>query len=149
VRFWDASALVAWLVGEPASAALAGLLKDKRGAAIWWGTRVECASAILRREREGVLKSEVAADAWRRLLDFEEDGFQVAPLDAVRDRAVRILRVRSLRAADAFQLAAALEWCEDRPEGEGFVCLDARLRDAAAREGFEVLPAWKGVSGRA
>lgn len=141
MRFWDASALVGWLVAEPASAALGRILMAEPRTALWWGTRVECASAILRKERDGLLRAEMADDAWKRLLGVEEDGFVVMPTDKVRDRAVRLLRVRGLRAADSFQLAAALEWCEERPEGEMFICLDAKLREAAAREGFKVLPA--------
>jgi hypothetical protein len=45
-----------------------------------------------------------------------------------------------LRAADAFQLAAALLWCEEDPSRETFVCLDDRLLEAARREGFRILP---------
>jgi hypothetical protein len=37
-------------------------------------------------------------------------------------------------------LAAALVSSEDAPQGETFVCLDTRLRDAARREGFAILP---------
>jgi hypothetical protein len=44
------------------------------------------------------------------------------------------------RAADTLQLAASLVWCRERPVGRSFVCLDARLREAAVREGFSVLP---------
>lgn len=43
-------------------------------------------------------------------------------------------------AADALQLAAALDWCDGNTCGESFVCLDDRLRGAAALEGFRVLP---------
>jgi hypothetical protein len=39
------------------------------------------------------------------------------------------------------QLAAALVWCEEQSAGEVFVCLDDRLREAARREGFSLLPA--------
>lgn len=66
---------------------------------------------------------------------------EVQPSDEVRHRVLRLLRVHALRAADALQLAAALTWCRERPSGAGLVCLDGRLRDAAAREGFNVLPA--------
>jgi hypothetical protein len=45
-----------------------------------------------------------------------------------------------LRAGDALQLAAALVSSEDAPQGETFVCLDTRLRDAARREGFAIRP---------
>jgi hypothetical protein len=45
-----------------------------------------------------------------------------------------------MRAADAIQLASALVWCKENPAGESFVCLDDRLREAARKEGFSVLP---------
>ncbi len=38
------------------------------------------------------------------------------------------------------QLGAALVAVGDRPIGHAFVCADGRLGDAAAREGFAVLP---------
>jgi hypothetical protein len=37
-------------------------------------------------------------------------------------------------------LAAALVWAGGRPARHGLVCLDERLREAAAREGFAILP---------
>jgi hypothetical protein len=43
--------------------------------------------------------------------------------------------------AVALKLAAARVWCEEQPAGESFVCLGERLREAASREGFSVLPA--------
>lgn len=48
--------------------------------------------------------------------------------------------MHALRSADALQLAAALVACDERPRGETFVSLDERLRNAAQREGFTVLP---------
>jgi len=65
----------------------------------------------------------------------------VAPTPRLRRTAGRALAAHPLRAADALQLAAALTWSAEQPGGEGFVCLDDRLRDAAQREGFAVLPA--------
>ncbi|MBI3456110.1 MAG: hypothetical protein HY002_10030 [Candidatus Rokubacteria bacterium] len=38
------------------------------------------------------------------------------------------------------QLAAALLWVRGHAAQDGFVCLDQRLREAARREGFAVLP---------
>ena len=65
---------------------------------------------------------------------------EIPPWDKVRDEARRLVVTRYLRAADALQLAAALEWCAGVPHAAGFVCLDDRLRLAAAMEGFRVLP---------
>ncbi len=72
------------------------------------------------------------------LLDHSDT---VAASEEVRRRAGRLLAVHPLRAADALQLAAALVSCEDEPTGENLVCLDDRLRNAALREGFRLLPA--------
>jgi len=48
--------------------------------------------------------------------------------------------VHELRAADAFQLAAALAAAEGSPSTLELVTLDDRLALAARREGFTVLP---------
>jgi hypothetical protein len=42
-----------------------------------------------------------------------------------------------LRAADSFQLAAVLEWCEDAPQGRVFLTADQTLREAALLSGFD------------
>ena len=64
----------------------------------------------------------------------------MAPTPRLRERAGWALAAHPLRAADALQLAAALVWSDESPTGEGFVSLDDRLREAARRQGFEVLP---------
>jgi predicted nucleic acid-binding protein len=63
---------------------------------------------------------------------------EVQPTTAVRDRALRLLRVHALRAADAFQLAAALIACEEQPRDSFFYTGDQRLAAAAQAEGFTV-----------
>lgn len=65
---------------------------------------------------------------------------EVEPSEAVREQAARVLRLHPLRAADSLQLAAAMVWCQGDPSHGEFVCLDHRLRDAARREGFVILP---------
>jgi predicted nucleic acid-binding protein len=63
----------------------------------------------------------------------------VAPTDAVRAKAQRIVEQYDLRAADTFQLAAALEWCGDMPQGRKFLTADDRLFQAALLCGFDAL----------
>ena len=138
--FWDSSALVPSLVPEARSAELTALLGGDAAAVIWWASPVECQAALQRRHREKVLPREQLNDALRRLTGVVEDLDVVAPKRRVRERAGRLLAAHPLRAADALQLAAALVWCDDTPQSESFVCLDERLRSAAVREGFEVLP---------
>lgn len=64
---------------------------------------------------------------------------RVTSLDAVRERAERVLGLHPLRAADAMQLAAALVLVDDRPRKRPFVVVDRRLTDAAKREGFAAI----------
>jgi predicted nucleic acid-binding protein len=71
------------------------------------------------------------ADAWT----------EVQPSEMLRGTAERLLAVHVLSAADAFQLAAALHWCQRQPMNRELVSFDARLRDAAYKEGFTILPA--------
>jgi predicted nucleic acid-binding protein len=91
--------------------------------------------------REQALTPESLGAALGRLKHLVEDVDVVAPTAKLRERAGRMLAAHPLRAADALQMAAALVWCDDTPGGEGFICLDERLREAARREGFDVLPA--------
>ncbi len=64
---------------------------------------------------------------------------EINPTDAVRQKAHRLLRVHSLRAADSLQLAACLIACNDELSSLPIVCLDARLAGAAALEGLTVI----------
>lgn len=139
--FWDSSALVPTIVPAPQSTMLTALLRTDPDRALWWGTPVECQSALYRQHREAGLRAALIAQALHRLGALVEDADIVAPTLRLRDRAGRLLGVHPLRAGDALQLAAALVWCDDVPQGEGFVCLDARLREAAGREGFLLRPA--------
>lgn len=137
--FWDSSALVPLLVAEARSAEMTALIRDDAAPAIWWTSPVECQSALHRRRREGALAAPGLSEALTRLGHLVEDVDVVVPTNALRDAAGRALAAHPLRAPDALQLAAALVW-SGSATGETFVCLEDRLRDAARREGFELLP---------
>jgi len=139
VRFWDASAVVPLLLGAPPGDRLVGLLEEDSQVLAWWGSPLECASAIARREREAALSPPEAVQAEERLRLFFEASQEILPSTAVRNLARRLLRVHPLRAADALQLAAAVLGAEHAPATLDFVSLDARLSDAARREGFRVI----------
>jgi predicted nucleic acid-binding protein len=141
VRFWDASAVVPLLVEEEASGALRKRLAEDGEAVIWWGTTVECASALARRERDKSLTRAEVTRAEQRLRRLAEAWLEVLPTDPVRGMAQRLLRVHPLRAADALQLAAAVVAAEHEPASLEFVVLDDRLAEAAEKEGFVVLGA--------
>ena len=137
--FWDTAAIVPLLVDQPATTAVRDGARSDPSMVVWWGTPVECASAIARLEREQVLDV-AGVDASRSLLDeLESTWYEVAPTAAVRGHASRLLLRHPLRAADALQLAAALVWAENQPDGHRFCTLDDRLGAAARREGFKVI----------
>jgi hypothetical protein len=138
--FWDSSALVPTILPAPQSSVMIALLRSDAERALWWGSPLECQSALYRRHREARLSAASLEQALRRLAGLVEDADTVAPTLRLRDRAGRLLAAHALRAGDALQLSAALVWCDDMPAGETFVCLDERLRDAARREGFAILP---------
>lgn len=138
MKFWDASAVVPLLLAEPGRESLLRQLERDRTMLVWWGTSVECTSAIARREREGSLSLADATSAIARLRSLAEAWHEVLPSDAVRGIAQRLLRVHPLRAADSLQLAAAVVAAQPRMSLP-FVCLDDRLNDAAEREGFTTM----------
>lgn len=138
VTFWDTSAVVPLLVVESSSAILRPLARDLRPI-VWWGTAVECFSALSRRERDGSLDTEVIDRGRRRLRMLRESWLEILPSQQVRDIAERLLLRHPLRAADALQLGAALRWISQNPAGHGFLTLDRRLADAARREGFDLV----------
>lgn len=140
MRFWEPSAIVPLFISEPFSRQASELLGSKPDLVAWWGSRVECLSALRRRERKGDLDAGDVRVAIERLEALAGGWTEVLPTDAVRAGAERALAVHPLRSADALQLAAALTWRRNPSQHPEFVCLDERLRDAAAREGFAVLP---------
>ncbi len=116
------------------------LLRSDPEIAVWWATRVECQSAVARLRREKLLDVRGERQA-RRVLDrLLTSVIEIQPSAELRESALRLLDLHPLRAADALQLAAALECCGARPRGFPLVSTDDRLRDAALRQGFDVLP---------
>jgi len=140
MRFWDSSAVIPLLLEEPMSARVEAVLHEDREVVLWWATPVECASGVARSHRENRMSFATAQAALGRLDVLIAGVFEIEPVEDLRLRARRLLRIHPLRAADAFQLASALLWCSEITAGAAFVCLDKRLSEAAAREGFEVLP---------
>jgi predicted nucleic acid-binding protein len=140
MKFWDSSALVPLLIAEATSPVLRPLAAADHEMVVAWTAEIECASALLRtwREQGEVTDPEVPFS----LLTALAQQWQVVELvESLRTLAIRMLRVHPLRAADALQLAAAVIAAGDQPSALPFVSLDSRLRAAAAREGFPLLPA--------
>jgi predicted nucleic acid-binding protein len=139
MRFWDTSAIISLLVDEPGRQRLLEYFEQDAEILAWWGTPVEIASAIARREREQLISAEQAETLLASAHLLAESWQEIVPSAAVRRAAERLLRVHALRASDSLQLAAALVASDHDPGTLEIVCLDARLASAARREGFKVL----------
>ena len=140
MKFWDASAVIPLCLDEPHTDLMSGLAQADPDIVAWWGSVVECRSAMARLRREGVFDVAQADRASALVEALAREWTEVEPTQAVRRSTVDLLRQHPLRVADALQLAAARVWAGERPDGQGFVCLDGRLRDVAIKEGFQVLP---------
>ena len=134
--FWDASAIVPLLVAESTTRLMQALAAQDPDMLVWWGSEVECVSALARLERAAALDGKAMALASKRLKQLAQGWHEIEPSEIVRETAMRFLRVHPLRAADALQLAAAFTAAERRPASLRLVTLDERLADAARKEGF-------------
>jgi predicted nucleic acid-binding protein len=139
VRFWDSSAILPLLVEENATSDALAYYAVNPDMVVWWGSPVECASALARLEREKKLEPADTTQARGQLATLQAAWHEVQPMDNVRQLSQRLLRLHPLRAADSLQLAAALVACQYRPQDMEFACLDPRLGLAAEREGFSVI----------
>jgi uncharacterized protein len=110
-------------------------------------SRVEVASALWRKNRMAELSSE---DAALLTADFEFDWYgdpEVAPrfsviaASPVLNDAARLVAAHGLRAYDAIQLATANACRVVLPECNTFAAFDRSLRNAAAAEGWALMPA--------
>jgi uncharacterized protein len=139
VRFWDTSGIVPLLLEQEATTEVRPLAETDPDMAAWWGTPVECASAVARLRREGLLSMDDEEKVLGALALFREAWVEVLPGAEVQREAVRMLRVHPLKAAEALQLGAARVWA-GASSGAALVTLDERLALAARLEGFAVLP---------
>jgi predicted nucleic acid-binding protein len=133
--FWDSSALIP-LCAQQAQTRKAEALFSKHDVVVWWSTPVEIISGLTRLLRMGEISQNEFLAGKRLAQTIGMTWVLIGPSARVADQACLLLEVHSLRAADALQLAAALEWCEGKPKGNVFLSFDQRLREAAALSGF-------------
>ena len=134
--FWDASALVPLCVIQGITPSVISLYKSYP-AVVWWATPVEIASALARLVRTREISSNEWAKARQVAMALADEWSVIQPSNALRDHATRLVDRYDLKAADAMQLAAALDWCENAPRGEIFLTADQKLREAAVLSGFD------------
>lgn len=128
------------LVIEALTADVQRAYEQDPGLIVWWGTELECASAMSLRERGEELPARAVTQAFQRLEALKGSWHQIQPVEAIRRTARRLLRVHDLRTADALQVAAAIVAAEGHPEMLEVVTLDERMGDALLKEGFKLAP---------
>jgi predicted nucleic acid-binding protein len=121
MAFWDSSAIVPLCCAQSGTAQGRRLFADLGRIVAWWGTPVEARSAFARLVREGDLTSVQRATAVKLLDQLRRSWDEILPTQAVRVIAESLPDDYSLRAGDAWQLAAALVWCRERPRRRPFV----------------------------
>lgn len=134
--FWDTSALVPLCVRQGITPRAIALYK-LHDAVVWWATPVEITSALARLVRMKQLDSSDWTKARKLAKRLADSWSVIQPSDALRAKSAQLVDRCDLRAADSFQLAAALEWCEDAPQGRVFLTADQNLREAALLSGFD------------
>lgn len=137
--FWDTSAIVPLCCRQPQTAKAHQAYRVFPNIVVWWTTRVECASAFYRLERDKDLTAQQVQQALLSSETHRRLWTEIAPSDEVRTLAEHLLKKHQLRAADSLQLAAALVWCNSYAKGRAFVCDDGRLLAAAEQEGFNAV----------
>jgi hypothetical protein len=88
---------------------------------IWWATTVEIESALARLKKQARITEEEEQKLRLDLSSLKSRWFEIPPEDDVRELANTCLQQYRLQAADAFQLAAALIWCNERPRGRALL----------------------------
>ena len=138
MRVWGRSARVPLRVEQERSPRVATWVAEDQIMVVWTLTPVEIVSALRRLVREHSVEDAVARVVEVRLDERVHACHVIVDVDPVTSRATRRLRLHPLRAFDALQLGAALQWAEGYPEGRRLHTFDSRLAAAAQREGFVV-----------
>ena len=136
MKFWDTSAIVPLLVEENFSERASELLLEDDVLVVWWGTSIECISAISRLERDGQISGKAAAGLVLRLQQLRDMWNEIQPSALVKQHAERILKLHPLRAQDAQQLAAAI--VANLDVTVEVITFDEPLSLAAQKEGLRV-----------
>jgi predicted nucleic acid-binding protein len=135
--FWDSSALIPLCIMQPQSH-LAEILYARYRIVAWWATEVEIRSGLTRLKRIGSIPPAQFSSGKQLAEKLVQTWFAVHESARIAPDACAILETYPLRAADALQLAAALEACDHKPKGYVFVTADQQLADAARGTGFTV-----------
>lgn len=140
MKFWDSSAMVPLIVSEKETDYCLKTLSGDQEMLIWCLSKVEVISALCRLVRDEKFSESDFNKAKKQFNELIQRAYEVKAIEKVRNRALRLLEVHPLRAADACQLASALVATQEDPDRLSILSFDERLKTAAAKEGFDVNP---------
>ena len=129
--FFDSSAFAKRYVAETGSQAVDSLCQEATEVALSVLCVPEIISALNRRVREGLLTDREYTKAKKYFSQDIRDAVIVNLVPQVVSTCTKILEASPVRAADALQIACALEW-----ETELFVSADKRQISAAKKAGL-------------
>jgi uncharacterized protein len=133
---WSFGIVLDEVLVERALQALAGQDPDML---VWWGSQLECVSALTRLERAVALDAKAVATSFERLKQLADSWHELKPGGIVRESAVRFLRVSFVGGSRCSTTCGCLRRSRARPPSLQFVTLDERLAGAARQEGFELV----------
>ena len=139
MNFWDSSALVPLLVEQELTSKVIRFHKNNSKVVAWWGSSLECTTALSRLEREGKIGEPIVYRSLKLLDELRSSWIEIKPVEEILQIAKRLVRTHSLRSADSLQLAAAIVASQKKSPFLPMFCLDDRLCSAARREGFAVV----------
>jgi predicted nucleic acid-binding protein len=134
--FWDTSALVPLCIRQDITPGMIAVYRSY-DVVIWWAAPVEIASALARLTRMKQINSSEWAKAKQLAQTLSDSWGTIQPSDKLCAKAIQLVERYDLHSADSLQLAAALEWCENMPNGRVFLTADEKLRAAALLAGFD------------
>ena len=129
--FFDSSAFAKRYVEEAGGHLVDSLCQEATEVALSVLCVPEIISALNRRVREGLLTGREYAEAKQYLSHDIRDAVIVNLVPQVVSSCTKILETHPVRAADALQIACALEW-----ETELFISADKRQISAAKKSGL-------------
>lgn len=92
MKFWDTSAIVPLCVQEPNSGTVREILIEDPSMVVWWGTRTECISALVRQVREGGLTPTDERTARHVLQTLMQTWTEMQPSETLCNETLRASR---------------------------------------------------------
>jgi predicted nucleic acid-binding protein len=135
----ESSAILSWLLGEPAGQGAQGYLAEAESVVTSVVTFVECERAFVRASVGGRRVEAQLADRRGVLARAGAHWDRVPVSDDVLEMAKRSFPIEPVRTLDAIHLASAL-LTRSAIAGLALLSLDRRVREVGAALGFEVLP---------